>query len=223
MGESVLYLGNQRYSSWSLRPWLVARKAGVPFVTRVVSLRDPAHEVFFQTVSPSGRVPLWVTETGLNIWDSLAIAEWLAEQCPRLWPADPEARAVARAVSAEMHSGFAALRTQCPMNLGRLGQCLQVTPQPDTARDLDRIATIWRDCRERFGQSGPWLFGDFCIADAMFAPVAFRFNTYGVDCQGFAAEYMQTVLHDADVQAWLHAAQQEQATIMSSEVGLTAQ
>lgn len=213
MGESVLYLGNQRYSSWSLRPWLVARKAGVPFVTRVVSLRDPAHEPFFQQVSPSGRVPLWVTERGLNIWDSLAIAEWLAEQCPRLWPADPEARAVARAVSAEMHSGFVALRTQCPMNLGRLGQCLQVTPQPDTARDLDRIATIWRDCRERFGQSGPWLFGDFCIADAMFAPVVLRWVIYGLPRSAAVEDYVQHWLADIDLQDWIAAAQAETETI----------
>jgi glutathione S-transferase len=113
------------------------------------------------------------------------------------------------------------LRSQMPMNCRATGR--EIVGDEALARDIERIQAIWTECRLRYGESGPWLFGEFTIADAMFAPVVFRFNTYGVDCQGFAAEYMQTVLHDADVQAWLHAAQQEQATIMSSEVGLTAQ
>jgi glutathione S-transferase len=157
----------------------------------------------------------------LAIWDSLAIAEYLAEQFPQAWPRDPAARAFARSISAEMHSGLMGLRSQMPMNCRATGR--EIVGDEALARDIERIQAIWTECRLRYGESGPWLFGEFTIADAMFAPVAFRFNTYGVDCQGLAAEYMQTVLHDADVQAWLHAAQQEQATIMSYEIGLTAQ
>ncbi len=157
----------------------------------------------------------------LAIWDSLAIMEYLAEDYPQAWPEDRAARAMARSVSAEMHSGFMALRNKMPMNCRAEGRTISHDAVMD--KDIERIQAIWTECRLRYGQSGPWLFGEFSIADAMFAPVAFRFNTYGIECQGLAGEYLQTVLQDEDVRVWLHAAQQEQAVIMGYETGLTAQ
>ena len=215
-----LIIGNKNYSSWSLRPWLLLRKLSVSFEETQVLLQTEDFKQQVMRFSPVGKVPV-LLDGDLAIWDSLAIAEYLAEQFPQAWPRDPAARAFARSISAEMHSGFMSLRSQMPMNCRATGR--EVTGNEALAQDIERIQAIWTECRLRYGESGPWLFGEFTIADAMFAPVVFRFNTYGVDCQGFAAEYMQTVLHDADVQAWLHAAQQEQATIMSYEIGLTAQ
>ncbi|MDD2842989.1 MAG: glutathione S-transferase family protein [Tolumonas sp.] len=215
-----LIIGNKNYSSWSLRPWLLLRKLSVSFEETQVLLQTEDFKQQVMRFSPVGKVPV-LLDGDLAIWDSLAIAEYLAEQFPQAWPRDPAARAFARAISAEMHSGFMGLRSQMPMNCRATGR--EVTGNEALAQDIERIQAIWTECRLRYGESGPWLFGEFTIADAMFAPVVFRFNTYGVECQGFAAEYMQTVLHDADVQAWLHAAQQEQATIMSYEIGLTAQ
>lgn len=215
-----LIIGNKNYSSWSLRPWLLLRKLSVSFEETQVLLQTEDFKQQVMRFSPVAKVPV-LLDGDLAIWDSLAIAEYLAEQYPQAWPRDPAARAFARSISAEMHSGFMSLRSQMPMNCRATGR--EVTGNEALAQDIERIQAIWTECRLRYGESGPWLFGEFTIADAMFAPVVFRFNTYGVDCQGFAAEYMQTVLHDADVQAWLHAAQQEQATIMSYEIGLTAQ
>ncbi len=215
-----LIIGNKNYSSWSLRPWLLLRKLSVSFEETQVLLQTEDFKQQVMRFSPVAKVPV-LLDGDLAIWDSLAIAEYLAEQYPQAWSRDPAARAFARSISAEMHSGFMGLRSQMPMNCRATGR--EIVGDEALARDIERIQAIWTECRLRYGESGPWLFGEFTIADAMFAPVVFRFNTYGVDCQGFAAEYMQTVLHDADVQAWLHAAQQEQATIMSYEIGLTAQ
>ena len=215
-----LIIGNYNYSSWSLRPWLLLRKLSVSFEETQVLLQTEDFKQQVMRFSPVAKVPV-LLDGDLAIWDSLAIAEYLAEQYPQAWSRDPAARAFARSISAEMHSGFMSLRSQMPMNCRATGR--EIVGDEALARDAERIQAIWTECRLRYGESGPWLFGEFTIADAMFAPVVFRFNTYGVDCQGFAAEYMQTVLHDADVQAWLHAAQQEQATIMSYEIGLTAQ
>jgi glutathione S-transferase len=220
MSTPVLYIGNKNYSSWSLRPWLLLRKLSVSFEETQVLLQTEDFKQQVMRFSPVAKVPV-LLDGDLAIWDSLAIAEYLAEQYPQAWSRDPAARAFARSISAEMHSGFMSLRSQMPMNCRATGR--EIVGDEALARDIERIQAIWTECRLRYGESGPWLFGEFTIADAMFAPVVFRFNTYGVDCQGFAAEYMQTVLHDADVQAWLHAAQQEQATIMSYEIGLTAQ
>ena len=210
----ILYIGNRRYSSWSLRPALAAAASGLAVEERVIGLDLPGTAAAIHAVNPAGRVPV-LHDGALVVHDSLAICEYLHELAPDagLWPRERAARARARSIVAEMHSGFAALRTQCPMNLGRLGRCLQVTPQPDTARDLDRIATIWRDCRERFGQSGPWLFGNFCIADAMFAPVVLRWVIYGLPRSAAVEDYVQHWLADIDLQDWIAAAQAETETI----------
>lgn len=185
----TLYIGDKNLSSWSLRPWLALRHAEVPFQEGVVRLDRPDTKANLLAVSPSGRVPA-LTERNLVLWDSLAIVEFAAELVPSLWPADRAERALARTVSAEMHSGFAALRTNCPMDIhGALGRdAYTCRTAPGVAADVARIEAIWRMCLERSG--GPFLFGAFTIADAMYAPVVTRFRTYGVplapDLQAYA-------------------------------------
>jgi glutathione S-transferase len=211
-----LVIGNKNYSSWSLRPWLAARHAGIEFDEIRIALDTPETAALLQHYSPSCKVPVW-REGDLVIWDSLAICEYLAEQVPALWPTDAAARAVARSVSAEMHSGFTALRTHMTMNARARGRNVPVTPE--IAADIDRIVMIWSDCRSRFGADGPWLFGAFSIADAMFAPVALRFTTYGVSRSGAVDDYVATQLADPHLQAWLAAAERESEVIEQYEWG----
>jgi glutathione S-transferase len=179
-----LVIGDKNYSSWSLRPWLVLKAFGIPFAERLVRLRRPQTKAEILTRSPSGKVP--ALRTGdLVVWDSLAIMEFLAERHPNagIWPADPEARTIARCVSAEMHSGFAALRNECSMDFRSVLGFPEVS---DAVRqDIARIVAIWIDCRRRFGASGEFLFGAFSAADAMYAPVVSRFVTYQPDLAAF--------------------------------------
>lgn len=175
-----LVIGDKNISSWSLRPWLAMRHGGIPFTEVNIRLRQPTSRDAILRHSPSGRVPTLLAE-GQAIWDSLAILEFLAETHPeaRLWPEAPGVRARARSVSAEMHSGFAALRDHCSMDL--LAR-LPMAPLPEAvAADVERILGLWRDCRRRFGAGGPFLFGAFSAADAMYAPVVSRFRTYVPD------------------------------------------
>lgn len=215
-----LITANRNYSSWSLRPWLLLRKLGVEFEDTRVLLQTDDFKQQIAHYSPAGKVPV-LLDGELAIWDSLAIMEYLAGAYPQVWPEDKAARALARSVSAEMHSGFMALRSKMPMNCRAEGRSVAHDEALD--KDIERIQAIWTECRLRYGQSGPWLFGQFSIADAMFAPVVFRFNTYGVKCQGLAGDYLQTVLQDEDMLCWQHAAQQEQEVLMGYETGLTAQ
>ncbi|MGE5387125.1 MAG: glutathione S-transferase family protein [Betaproteobacteria bacterium] len=215
--ERQLIIGNKNYSSWSLRAWLALVKTGLPFEEILVPLSVPGTRQQLLSLSPAGKVPA-LREGGVVIWDSLAIIERLAEASPGLWPKDGLARAIARSVSAEMHSGFAALRTAMPMNCRATGR--HVKADEDVRRDIERIQAIWSDCRERFGKNGPWLFGDFSAADAMYAPVVSRFHTYGVETSPVVAAYMQTVLDDPDMQRWYADAKTEAATIGVSEVGI---
>jgi len=177
----TLIIGDKNLSSWSLRPWLILKQAGIAFSERLVRLDRPETKAEIAAISPSGRVPCLV-DGQTAIWDSLAIAEYLAEQFPEkgLWPSDAKARAIARSISAEMHSGFSALRTLWPMNFSREGM-RHLTYGIDG--DIRRVAEIWESCRRDFGRrsasGGPFLFGDFSIADAMYAPVVSRFQTYG--------------------------------------------
>ena len=173
----VLLIGSKNLSSWSLRPWLALRMFNLPFEERVVPYATPQQKEKLRALSPSGLVPCLV-EGDLTVWDSLAIIEHVADLFPDLhvWPQDRKARAIARAVSAEMHSGFHALRREWPMNFTARG--LSQPPSADCQRDIDRIDAIWRICREQFGQGGPFLFGAFSAADAMYAPVASRYATY---------------------------------------------
>ena len=173
----TLVIGDKNLSSWSLRPWLLMKASGVAFSERLTRLDRPETRSEIEKYSPSGRVPCLV-DGGTTIWDSLAIAEHLAEKFPEklLWPKEPEARAIARSVSAEMHSGFQALRSFWPMNFSREGMRHMTN---GIGGDIARIAEIWESCRRDFGAGGPFLFGRFSIADAMYAPVVSRFQTYG--------------------------------------------
>ncbi len=208
MAEGTLYLGTRRYSSWSLRGWLAVRLAGLDVEERVIPLAGgdtPA----VKAVSPSGLVPCLV-HRGITVWDSLAIGEYCAELTPILWPADRAARAHARAVSAEMHSGFRALREAMPMSLGRVVPGAGRTE--GSLRDIARIETIWRETRSRFGAGGPFLFGAaFTLADAMYAPVAARFLSYRPEIAADSAAYCAAVRGFALVEAWYAAAAAEPA------------
>ncbi|BAI70736.1 glutathione S-transferase [Azospirillum sp. B510] len=206
MTDLTLVVGNKAYSSWSLRPWLAMRQAGLAFAETLVQLRQPDTAARIAAHSPSGRVPCLI-HGGLAVWDSLAICEYVAELAPEagLWPADRAARAVARSVSAEMHSGFASLRGTMSMDLKRDRKGEGMTEA--TAADIARIEALWADARSRFG--GPFLFGAFTIADAMFAPVVTRLETYGVAVRPETRAYMDAVLALPAMRDWTAAAKAE--------------
>jgi len=206
-----LYIGNKNYSSWSLRPWLLLRHFGIPFVERNVQVAGRGAHAGHRPYSDNGLVPC-LHDGDFRVWDSLAIAEYLAERHPGLWPNDPQARARARCVSAEMHSGFAALRQAMPMNVklrlrGR-------TAEPEVQANIEHIVEIWSEARSRFaGDDGPWLFGRFSIADAMYAPVVWRFHTYAVPLPQAAADYRDAMLAHPEMRAWEASALAETMTM----------
>ena len=217
MSTLTLVIGNKNYSSWSLRPWILLKHLGLEFQERLIQLYQPGSREALLKCGPSGKVPM-LLRGELCIWESLAICEYAAEVAGRGWPKDPAARAVARSVSAEMHSGFANLRNAWPMN--SRGHNRRVPMTPAVQADIDRVQAIWADCRGRFGTSGgPWLFGEYSVADAMYAPVVLRFNTYGTSFSDGTRSYMKTVLEDPPMREWLEAAKVETWTIESSEVG----
>lgn len=190
-----LVIGNKNYSSWSIRPWLLMTQSGIAFEEIEVWLAEPAAAASIARYSPSGTVPVLIDPDGvreITVWDSLAICEYLAEKYPAkpLWPADAARRAQARSVSAEMHSGFTALRANMPMNIRNRYPGKGMTAE--VAADVARVESLWSTCLEASG--GPYLFGEFGIADAMFAPVVFRLQTYAVGVGGKAAAYMQRML-----------------------------
>jgi len=189
----ILVVGTKRFSSWSLRPWLALKATGAPFEEVEIALRQPGTKAEILKWSAAGKVPVLIDD-GLLVWDSLAICEYLAERFPAagLWPDDRAARAVARSVSAEMHAGFPVLRQQCSMDL--LLDSPLADPSPDLLAEIARIDALWSDCRSRFGGGGPFLFGRFTIADAMYAPVASRFATYHLPLGPVAAAYRDAVL-----------------------------
>jgi len=210
-----LIIGDYNYSSWSMRGWLAAKASGLPFETRLIPLREADTAAHIAQYSPSGRVPCLV-DGDLIIWDSLAIAEYLGEQTPAMWPVDVKARAVARSVSAEMHSSFTALRTHMPMNIRK--DYAGHGRTPEVLNDIARIEAVWLDCRQRFGAAGPFLFGTWSIADIMYAPVCLRFITYGVELGEVAREYLHKVLVHPPVQEWLAAARAETHLIADYDV-----
>jgi glutathione S-transferase len=201
----TLVIGNKNYSSWSMRPWVALRGCGVPFTERMVKFESADWAANIGTLSPSGMVPvLWEGEpgSGFPTWDTLAIVERANELYPGngLWPADPQARARARSVAAEMHSGFRALRGAMPMNLR--GKHPGKGMNPDVAKDIERICAIWIEARARYGKDRPYLFGEFSAADAFYAPVATRFVTYGVELPAAARAYQQALLASPAVKEW---------------------
>ena len=211
----TLYVGNKNYSSWSLRGWLVTRLSGAPFKEVMVALGpegipNPANRSF----SPTLRVPC-LHDGDTVVWDSLSLAEYLAERHSGMWPADPVARAWARSICAEMHSGFSALRNEMTMCIRE-----QVDVRPWSSaleRDIERITGIWNESRRQFGKGGPYLCGAFSVADAFYAPVAFRLRTYGVVPAGDAGDYLQALLAHPWLREWEAAALKETAIIDADE------
>jgi len=209
MADLTIYLGNKNYASWSLRAWLALKATKQPFDEIVIPLYQPTSKETLLKYSPSGRVPaLHHNET--VVWDSLAICEYLADSFPtfELWPRDHAARAAARAISAEMHAGFQALRTQLPMNIRASVPGRDITPEAQA--DINRVMTIWRRCRAQLADAtGDFLFGNFTIADAMYAPVVTRFRTYKIDLEREADAYCETVMALPAMQEWAAAARNE--------------
>ena len=203
-----LVIGDRNYSSWSLRPWLVLKQSGLPFEEIPIRLREAGTKAEILKYSPSGKVPCLI-DGGTVVWDSLAICEYLAEKTPSLWPADAKTRAEARAVSAEMHSGFTALRSELPMDVHAYKPHDQRTAGAEA--DIARIVSIWQGCRKRFAAQGPFLFGAFSIADAMYAPVAWRFKTYAVDVPPASQAWIDALCALPAMQEWQAGALAEQA------------
>ncbi|MFD1341677.1 glutathione S-transferase [Litorisediminicola beolgyonensis] len=201
--QNILVLGDYSYSSWSLRGWLLFDRWGIDVSTRMIDFfEDASVGARLADLPPARTVPTWVTPEGTVIWDSLAIAEELASRFPDrgYWPADPAARAVARSLSAEMHSGFTTLRSDCPMNLRVAYRDVPVSDA--LAADLARLETIWSFARGRFGVDGPWLCGDYSIADAFYAPVAARTAGYGLPVSETAQAYVDAHLSDPSFVKW---------------------
>lgn len=212
-----LVIGNKNYSSWSMRPWLVLRHFGVDFEEIRLPLDTPEFEAQILRYSAARKVPVLV-DGETRVWDSLAICEYLAELHAELalWPVDTVARARARSVSAEMHSGFSALRRQLPMNCRASGRSLEF--EDGTVKAIERIEAIWTECLEQSG--GPFLFGEFSIADAMYAPVVSRFTTYGVDVGGTAVRFMSAIEELPAFGEWNRDAAAETENLPWEEVGL---
>lgn len=204
-----LVIGTRKWSTWSLRPWLALKRTGAAFAETVVTLREVGVSEEIAKYSPSGKVPV-LKDGDLVIWDLLAICEYLAEKYPaaKLWPDDPAARALGRAASAEMHSGFASLRGECPMDLTLR---TDIDLSEATANDVRRIVRVWSDLRGRFSAGGPFLLGAWSIADAFYAPVATRFRGYGIKLSDFgdmgpAGAYCETILETPEFLEWERAA-----------------
>jgi glutathione S-transferase len=225
----TLYIGNKNYSSWSMRPWVLLKQAGIPFQERMVkfdSFNSPDSEFKREIlkVNPVGRVPVLVDE-GFAVWDSLAISEYVAEKFPdrKLWPADPQARARARSVCAEMHSGFSSLRNHCPMNIeAQLPQvgALVWRDQAGVRSDVERIVGMWSGLLETC--RGPMLFGEFSVADAFFAPVCFRIRNYALPVPGAVTDYVRRVCALPGVKAWVDEALEERDFVAFDEPYRTA-
>ena len=221
MADLTLVIGNRNYSSWSLRPWILIQHLGLSCREVRIVLDRPQFADEVRRYSPTLRVPVLIDGT-LTVWESTAILEYLSELAGGAgWPQAADARAVARAVTAEMHAGFALLRSAYPMNIRARGRRVPVTAE--LAAQIARIDALWSDCRARFGQGGPWLFGRYSAADAMYLPVAFRFQTYGSEGLSPASRaYAEHAVADPRVAPWVRAAQAETETIAHEEVGLPA-
>jgi len=214
--ELLLIMGNKNYSSWSLRPWILMKHVELAFAERVLPLDTPEFARDIAVASPTKRVPV-LQHGPLLVWDSLAICEYVCELSGRGWPTERTPRAIARAACAEMHAGFSILRSQWPMNARATDR--RTTPSPERSAEIARLEQLWDECRKRFGAGGPWLFGEYSAADAMFAPVVLRLRTYGAQVRETTATYMATVLADAHMRDWLAAAAAESWVIEESEIG----
>ena len=213
----TLVIGNKLYSSWSMRPWLLLKQLGIAFDEVVVPLHQPDTKAQILKHSPGGKVPILI-EGDITVWESLAIMDHVGETYDdaEVWPRDPHARAMARSVAAEMHAGFQALRSACPMNLGKTFG--ERDRGPDVARDVARVTEIFREARERFGAGGPFLFGAFTAADAMFAPVVTRLQTYSIPVDAPTRAYMDAVMDLPAFVEWQEAGMREPWVVAHDEV-----
>ena len=211
-----LIIGNKNYSSWSMRPWIGLKAAGIPFDEEVISLYDEGSKAKILAHSPAGKVPILI-DGEVRVWESLAILEYAAEKFPNagLWPSDPAARAHARAISTEMHAGFAALRNECGMNMWRPPAKRALSA--DAQANIARVQQIWTGARDRYGAGGPFLFGTLTAADAMYAPVISRFETYAIDVTPAVKAYMQAMIALPAWQEWRSAALREPWVIPTFE------
>jgi glutathione S-transferase len=213
----TLLIGNKNYSSWSMRPWIAMKAAGIPFTEQVISLNAPDFKQRVGKISGTGKVPVLI-DGDTHVWESLAILEYLAEKFPQagLWPAGDRARALARSIAAEMHAGFVPLRRHCPMNFWR--PVIKRDLPEDVAANVRRIDAMWTDCRRRFAQDGQFLFGGFGAADAMYAPVVSRFQTYGIDVSPASRAYMEAVMALPAWSEWREAGLKEPWVLPEDEV-----
>lgn len=217
----TLVIGNRNYSSWSLRPWLALRHAGVAFAEKRLALYTDETNAWLAKHAPAGKVPLLING-GATIWESLAICEYVAEGWPtaRMWPESPAVRAIARSVATEMHGGFQALRSELPMNVRARRDGIALSERAE--KDVQRVTALWKRCRRDYGAGGPWLFGHYTVADAMYAPVVLRFHTYGIPLAERASAYADTVLSDPHLTEWMAAAAAEPERIENFEIGVPA-
>jgi len=218
VGLPTLVIGNRNYSSWSLRAWFFLSHHKVDFETLRLPLDTPDFSAQIVEYSPTKRVPV-LLHNGQKIWDSLAICEYAAENLATVsaWPESRNARAFARSISFEIHSGFDDLRRELPLNCRAMNR--RVSPGPMAGQDIERVVSIWNEGRTRFGQQGPWLCGKFSIADAMYAPVALRFRTYGVDLPRTASEWVEEITSHSSIVKWMEASSNEHEVIESEEIG----
>ena len=217
MSNMTLIIGNKNYSSWSLRPWVFMKHHQIDFVEKKVLLDTETTTQELSQYNSGAKVPVLQDEC-LEIWDSLAILEYVSEQyCESSgWPSEPSARAIARSVSAEMHSSFANLRSELPMNCRR--QFNPISLSTEAENEVARVKEIWRMCRDQFAVNGQWLFGDYSIADAMFAPIALRFAGYSIPLEEIEKDYVQSVLNQPCIIEWITAAKAEKEIIESEEL-----
>jgi glutathione S-transferase len=212
-----LIIGNKNYSSWSMRPWIAMKVAGIAFDETVISLNADDFKSRLLKVSGTGKVPTLI-DGAVRVWESLAILEYLADKFPdkKLWPRDAAARAHARAIASEMHAGFVPLRRAAPMNMWR--PVMKLAIDAEVAANVSRIDAMWSDCRSRFGGGGPFLFGEFGAADAMYAPVVSRFHTYALDVGPSSAAYIKSVMALPAWKEWHAAAVKEPWVLPEDEI-----
>ncbi|MBU2514628.1 glutathione S-transferase family protein [bacterium] len=217
MTDLTLVIGNKNYSSWSLRPWLYLKHFDIPFNEVLIPLYSDGYKEKILQYSPSGKVP-YLKDGELGVWDSLAIMEYLAEKYPEKkgWPEDLKVRAMARSVSAEMHSGFFALRENMPMNCRKVFEVF--VPPENAMKDVERIKDVWSKNRREYCLKGPWIFGEFSIADCMYAPVVMRFHTYSIELNELEKDYIQTMRSHPAIKEWLAASNEETEIIITSEI-----